>query len=313
MDHTSLYTAWYNQGANEPATNDGNHPWLVPPTTRSSLQGPTYMAGGVTYVAGTTLVGLDASQSTAASRFGKMMTYYRVFQAGNPLPPFFPYTGPFAVADSSGLAPVDGAFVVQDYSVDGLGNCEATHTLNLTLDTTPPAVTIVQPAATSYPHSSTLVLDYSASDGGSGLQSVTPKLDGATTLDGHGLASGQGIDLLTELKVGIHDFTIVATDNLGNTRSSSVEFEIIVTADSIRDDVRHFGLTGMIKNSGLADSLLAKLNAAAEAQLRGDCRTAASVYEAFINELLAQSGEGVDAGATKIMIADAQYLIGHCP
>jgi hypothetical protein len=34
---------------------------------------------------------------------------------------------------------------------------------------------------------------------------------------------------------------------------------------------------------------------------------------AFISELSAQSGKGVDATAAAIMVADAQYLIVHCP
>jgi hypothetical protein len=59
--------------------------------------------------------------------------------------------------------------------------------------------------------------------------------------------------------------------------------------------------------------LLAKLNAAAAARARGNCATAAHIYQAFINELQAQSGKGIDAAAAAIMIADAQYLILHCP
>jgi hypothetical protein len=43
------------------------------------------------------------------------------------------------------------------------------------------------------------------------------------------------------------------------------------------------------------------------------CATAANIYQAFINELQAQSGKGVSASAAAIMIADAQYLITHCP
>jgi len=33
----------------------------------------------------------------------------------------------------------------------------------------------------------------------------------------------------------------------------------------------------------------------------------------FIKELQAQIGNHVDAAAAQIMIADAQYLIAHCP
>jgi hypothetical protein len=182
------------------------------------------------------------------------------------------------------------------------------------VDRVPPTVTIVQPAATSYPHSATLTLNYSATDDLSrSLKSVTPTLDGATTVAGHGLESGQAINLLTELTLGDHTFTVTAVDTADNSTTKSVTFSINVTPDSIKDDVTRFFSLGLIKNQGLANSLLAKLNAAADARARGHCQTAANDYQAFINELMAQLGKGVDAGAAQIMIADAQYLMAHCP
>jgi hypothetical protein len=70
---------------------------------------------------------------------------------------------------------------------------------------------------------------------------------------------------------------------------------------------------GGIKNAGEANALLAKLNAAAKARAARNCTTAKNIYQAFISELQAQSGKDVDAVAAAIMIADAQYLIAHCP
>jgi hypothetical protein len=120
------------------------------------------------------------------------------------------------------------------------------------------------------------------------------------------------MNLLTELALGSHTFTIDAIDNLGNERSVSVTFTIIVTADSIEDDVNQFLASGDIKNAGLANSLLAKLNAAAAAEARGQCGTADNIYQAFIHEVQAQSGKGITATAASILIADAQYLIAQC-
>jgi hypothetical protein len=59
--------------------------------------------------------------------------------------------------------------------------------------------------------------------------------------------------------------------------------------------------------------LLAKLNAATNARAAGNCALANNTYQAFINELNAQSGNRVDAAAAAIMIGDAQYLMAHCP
>jgi hypothetical protein len=88
---------------------------------------------------------------------------------------------------------------------------------------------------------------------------------------------------------------------------------VIVTPDSIKGDVTQFLGAGKIKNNGEANSLLAKLNAAANARAAGNCVTANNIYQAFINELNAQSGKGVDAAAAAIMIGDAHYLMAHCP
>jgi hypothetical protein len=52
---------------------------------------------------------------------------------------------------------------------------------------------------------------------------------------------------------------------------------------------------------------------AAAARAIGDCATASSIYQTFINELKAQSGKKVDAATAEILIADAQYLMTHCP
>ena len=181
-------------------------------------------------------------------------------------------------------------------------------------DTTPPVITINQPAAIQYSHSATLALNYSLADGaGSGIQAFTPLMDNATTVGNHGLQSGQAINLLTEMSLGQHTFTVNAIDNAGNEDSSSVTFTIVVTPDSIKDDVNQFVATGSIRKHGLANSLLGKLNAAATARAVGDCAAANNNYQAFIKELQAQMGKGVDAAAAVIMIADAQYLIVHCP
>jgi hypothetical protein len=88
---------------------------------------------------------------------------------------------------------------------------------------------------------------------------------------------------------------------------------LTVTPVSIMSDVTQFQQSGAIKNAGLAGSLLSKLTAAATARVAGNCFTAANIYQAFINELNAQSGKGVDPIAAANLIADAQFLIANCP
>jgi len=103
------------------------------------------------------------------------------------------------------------------------------------------------------------------------------------------------------------------TDNAGNVASPSVTFSIIVTAASIMDEVRYFLSTGDITVNNEANSLLQKLNAGAAYRAAGDCKDANQVYQSFISELVAQSGKKVSKTSAAILIADAQYLIAHCP
>ena len=84
-------------------------------------------------------------------------------------------------------------------------------------------------------------------------------------------------------------------------------------ADSLRDEVGLFRTGGDIVKQGIANSLLAKPTAARGSRAAGDCATAANQYSAFVNEVQAQAGKAIDNAVAAILIADAQYLIAHCP
>jgi hypothetical protein len=181
------------------------------------------------------------------------------------------------------------------------------------VDKTPPALTITQPMATNYPHTGTITLNWSVSDDESGVKagSVLATLDGVAALNGQELANNQVITLLTNLGVGNHTFTVTAADNAGNAASQSVMFSIVVTTQSIIDDVNYFYSLGAITQDE-ATSLLKKLQAAAAYRNVANCKDSNGIYLAFIKELNAQTGKKVTAQAAAIMIADAQYLIAHC-
>jgi len=206
-----------------------------------------------------------------------------------------------------------GITTVTYHSTDNQSNVESDKQIVVRIDEIAPSIVVTQPVNGNYTHSSTLTLDYLVTDaGGSGLNSFTPLLDGSPTLAGHGLASGQAIPLLTELALGSHTFTIDADDRAANTSHGSVTFNIIVTPESIKQDLDLLIAGGDITKAKLKNSLLAKLTAAANAISRGNCGAATNIYQAFINEVNAQSGKGLDATAANILIADAQYLIDHC-
>jgi hypothetical protein len=117
----------------------------------------------------------------------------------------------------------------------------------------------------------------------------------------------------SELALGPHTFKVDAVDNLGNPSSTSVTFSIIVTAQSIQDDVTQFVASGQITSSNEGNSLLSKLVSAAKARAANNCPNAKIIYLSFISEVQSQTGKKIDLAAAAIMIADANYLITHCP
>jgi len=303
---SGVYTAWYNQGSDLPASPSSSS-WRQLPTTSATIIGSLYGAGGVNYVTSQTTISLTANQNPVAIQYGNTQIFYRFFQAGSTPPSFSTYSTPFSISGN------DGVYQVDYYTVDALNNVESTQSQNLSLDNSGPIITITNPQSIQYVHSSSLILSYNTNDGsGSGLNNFTPKMDGATTLSGHGLQSGQSINLLTELSLDMHTFSIEAVDNLGNSRTSSVIFAIVSTPDSIRNDVTQFFASGDISKAGEENALLKMLDGASMTLSKSDCTAANKIYTAFINQLKAQSGKSVSPSAALIMIADAQYVISHC-
>ena len=275
---------------------------VTPPTTLSFLTpAPTVFGWNNTSV--------DVTLSAADSPGGSGVKQVTYSGSGAQFIPTTTVPGNVAVVHVT--AP--GITTLSFHATDNQDNAEADKTVDVRIDETSPLIVINQPAATNYTHSATLTLDYVVTDaGGSGLNTVIPRMDGSTTLAGHGLASGQAIPLLTEMLLGSHAFSIAADDRAANLSNASVTFTIIVTAASIKEDVVQLIAGGDILKSKLKNSLLAKLSAAEAAIGRGNCTAATNIYQAFINDVSAQSGKGIDLVAAGILITDAHYLIDHC-
>ncbi len=275
------------------------------PKTTLSLGSPSFAPG---FITSSTVLTVGASDG--GSGLGVASVSFRVYPEGTTPPAFTTQASPATLTVSGS----DGRYTIDMFATGKNGMVEISHSSTVILDNTPPVTTIVSPTATEYPHSATLTLDYSAVDGtGSGVASIAASLDGSSTLAGHGLSSGQTINLLLELALGPHSFRVDSADHVTNASMKSVSFTIVVTAESIKEDVTLFVASGKIWDPGIATSLLSKLNEAAQARAQGNCVKAANIYQSFINQLQVQSGLGVDPVAAAIMIADAQYLIATCP
>jgi hypothetical protein len=98
----------------------------------------------------------------------------------------------------------------------------------ITLDTTPPTLTITNPTSTLKINSKTINLSWLAEDTGSGLDYVK-------IADGYGnvIFTGTGNSYtLTELNNGYYYYTVEAYDNAGNFRSDSLDFTVDIIEPS---------------------------------------------------------------------------------
>lgn len=177
-----------------------------------------------------------------------------------------------------------------------------------------PLVSVAQPARGTYTHSATLTLKYVVSDGsGSGVRGSTPLIDGLALAGGHGLASGQSVNLLTALALGPHTFTVKqATDNLGNSRTARVPFTIIATGSSVEADVAQFVRSGAFSSATWGDRVVALLREAARARTAGQCSATNDAYRVVGREVVTHAGGWITSAAGTILNTDLQYVIAHC-
>ena len=286
----------------------------IPPVVGSLVGTPSFANQTATFVSSATPITLDATYGSAGANIASLS--YRIYpsstQPGKTLP-FTVTAGPKVVFNLTGP---DGEYTIEYFAVtkDGFF-LHKLSSLNLTLDNTAPLITMTTPVHLgTYDHGDVLTLSYVASDGaGSGLATLVGRMNGSTTLAGHGLANGQAIDLLTELPLGSFTFSVDATDNVTNARTASAKFVVVATAGGIIREVDRFATEGKFKNAGIPNSLRAKLVAASSARDRGQCATAANIYDAFLSELQAQLGTGVDMASGLILRSDAAYLKTVCP
>jgi hypothetical protein len=216
----------------------------------------------------------------------------------------------------------DDSYLLQ-WSAETFGNLlEARQAASLVLDNTAPAITIQQPTAGPYTHADTLTIGFDLNDGiGSGVKSSTATLDGRTTLpDGRVVANGLKIDLFSELSLGTHTFSVAAADNVDNAATKSVTFSIIVTPDSLEQEVNLFLGFGCIDNAGIANALLSKIHAAKARIAAGDTHGAINILSALLHQLQAQAGKHISTSCTdpntqtpfnpaQVLITDVQALL----
>ncbi|HXG37139.1 MAG TPA: hypothetical protein VNL36_00065 [Bacteroidota bacterium] len=101
--------------------------------------------------------------------------------------------------------------------------------------------------------------------------------------------------------------TFVFTYDFNDRTKSSIRRE--VTPGILLQDLDNCFKLGLIKNQGLYTSLKQKADNATSQHEKGQDRSAVNLLQAFLNEVKAQTGKGVDNDAAAILTEDAQALI----
>jgi hypothetical protein len=159
--------------------------------------------------------------------------------------------------------------------VDAAGNTSAaSNVVTVKIDRTDPTVAF-SPNGGVYDVDQTVAIVCTASDALSGVAS-------STCADVNAPAWSLGL--------GTHVLSATAVDRAGNTGSGSGSYTVVVTGDGLCALVEQW-----VSNAGVANSLCAKLRAAAASRARGQAKPAANQLAAFRNELAAQSGKKVTA------------------
>lgn len=301
----TLYTDWENGSAQFPAFGDDvSSDVATDPTAPTTSAGAT--ANSYTSPSGTVFVGktnaLKVSASDAVFTDSRVSLEYALYKAGSSAA-LAPGTNPQALSIPAGGG--DGVWKLDARGIDACATGTTT-TSEFVLDTTAPTITAgIAPAGPQFDTASFSTLTYSADDGaGSGVASVTAKLDG------NAVPSGHVIDTFF-LAPGAHTIVVSTVDNVGNAATKTITFEVHATAESLGKNVDRAFELGLITKQGIANSLGAKTAAALRSHQRGQHSVEWNQLEAFVNELEAQRGKSIDTATANRFIAFAQDLIAR--
>ncbi len=159
-------------------------------------------------------------------------------------------------------------------------------------DVISPEITVSSPQAKDYIRSEVLPISIFIEDAESGVFSQSLKFDDRI------ISSGDNMDLFFE-KLGNHSVSIIATDYVGNTASTTINFRNIATVGSTISNVERAYSLGWIGNKGIKNSLVKKLGSKNENRI------------SFKNELYAQRGKHINEQAFQLLLEDINWLVSN--
>jgi hypothetical protein len=220
---------------------------------------------------------------------------WQVVDAGNP------------AFEAVALPATDGTYAVTVQVTDSAGNV-ATFVQQVRLDTTGPAIVDPYLSSLIYDVGQTITFSFGVSD---------PDNVGwiSSTMDGNSVTSSYvSSQIVVSISVdglgaGTPVLVVTAKDNLGNTSSVSVTFQVHATAQGLINAFNDGVAQGKITGNQTAQ--MNKLQAAQAAMQRGDRTSTRQALNAFINQVQAQSGKSIDAGYAALLISWANDLISR--
>ncbi len=121
----------------------------------------------------------------------------------------------------------DGTYTIPVSIYDNAGNHKDVN-ITFTVDTTPPTLSITSPANNSYTNQSSVTITWTGSDSLSGIAYYNISRDGG---------SWENLSTTTSktytLSDGSHTVTVIAVDNAGNTKVSSITFTVDTTPPTL--------------------------------------------------------------------------------
>jgi hypothetical protein len=295
----ALFTDWENGSENFPDHGDATSPDPsdpAAPVASATLNGRNVTVDGTTYVGpGSTLTVHAADDFWRPEEI--LIDVVLTGPNGTVDVPATVHDG-----DVIQVPRVDGQYVLTLTAHDACRRQGEPTQTPVTSDTTAPTITITEPAAAQYDTAQFSAIRYTVTDSGSGVATSQVTFDGAPA------TQGQVLDMYT-LQPGLHTVTVTASDRVGNTATASKVFRVRATAASLLSNIDRANREGLLKNEGIHTNLRSELQAALAAHQRGAHSVEHNNLTAWINDLEAQAGSGIDAATARRFIAYAKDLI----
>ena len=275
--------------ATDDAGNIAQDDFVVTVVDTTPPTGTILVNGGATYSTAAavvlTLACNDAATGCSDMQFSQDGTNYSAFE-------------PFAGSKNITLGGGDGNKTVYVKFRDGASNVSLAFSDTIVLDTTPPSITLVAPAqSASYALNQVVASNYSCSDVTSGVATCAGPV-----------ASGANFDSST---VGSHNFTVNASDQAGNTATTTHTYGIQYVFNGFFNPVVNNGVWNVV-NAGRAIPLKWTLTDAT-GNFVLDLATVQSIYYAQVPCSYGESvpvpleGDADYTGNSDLRIAGTEY------